>query len=177
MIKGFRRTAATAAAVLALGAGSVALGASSASAVPAGIGRCTAGNLAVWVNADNVEGTAGTAYYHLEYTNIGSVACSLTGFPTVTATNGDGKEIGLAAAHEDSIPAKTIDIAPGKTAYSALGYHDILVDASCKPQTASYLKVVAPNTVTARHAFITLSLCTSTAGQAGLSVQRVQSGV
>jgi hypothetical protein len=175
MIKGFRRTAATAAAVLAVGAGSVALGASSASAVPTGIGRCTAGNLAVWVNADSADGTAGTTYFNLEYTNISGVTCYLNGFPGVSATNGNGKQIGLAAAHDNSIPAKTIDIAPGMTAHSALGYHDILVDPSCKPQTASYLKVFAPNTVTARHAFVTLSLCTT--GQANLSVQRVQSGV
>src|SRR6202453_336119 len=69
MINGFRRTAAAAVSVLALGAGGAAWAASSASAAataPAAVSRCLAGHLAVWVNADSADGTAGTTYFNLD---------------------------------------------------------------------------------------------------------------
>jgi hypothetical protein len=177
MINGFRRTAAAAVSVLALGAGGAAWAASSASAAPtapAAISRCAASNLAVWVNADSADGTAGTTFFNLEYTNIGRVTCSLFGFPGASATTGGGKQLGRAATRDNSTPAKTIDIAPGRTAHSALGYHDILVEASCKPQAAAFLKVFAPNDTVAKHAFFALNVCTT--GQANFSVMRVQAG-
>ena len=177
MINGFRRTAAAVVSVIALGAGGAAWAASSASAAstaPAAISKCSAGNLAVWVNADSDNGTAGTTFFTLDYTNTGRSTCSLDGYPGVSATTLTGAQIGRAATRNNSTPARVINLAPGATAHSNLGYHDILIEPSCKERTASFLKVFAPNDTVARHAFFPLTMCAT--GQSDLSVTRVQAG-
>jgi hypothetical protein len=177
MINGFRRTAAAVVSVIALGAGGAAWAASSASAAPtapAAVGRCLAGNLAVWVNADSADGTAGTTYFNLDYTNTGRTTCSLYGFPGVTATTLGGAQIGKAATRDNGTPYKVINIAPGATAHSNLGYHDIVIEPSCKERTPAFLKVYAPNDTVAKHAFFSLTVCAT--GQSDFSVMRVQAG-
>lgn len=178
MINGFRRTAAAAAAVLALGGAGAAWAASSASAAsnrPAAISKCAASNLAVWVNADSADGTAGTTYFNLEYTNAGRVTCYLDGYPGVSATSLGGGQLGRAARRNSATPARVIDVAPGGTAHSFLGYVDIVVDPACKPRPAAFLKVYAPNDTAAKRAFFPLSVCTN--GTVDLTVQRVAAGV
>jgi len=177
MVNRFRRTAAAAAAVIALGGGGVAWAASSASASasPAAIGRCTSNNLAVWVFADSEDGTAGTTFYHLDFTNTGRSTCFLNGWPGVSASTPGRVQIGAAAARANGAPAKTIDIAPGKTAHSLLGYEDVQIEPSCKPENASFLTVYAPGAVQARHAFFSLPVCRTTRGT--LNVRRVQAGI
>jgi hypothetical protein len=178
MINGFRRTAAAAVAVLALGAGGAAWAATSASAAPTGpaaISKCAASNLAIWVNADSADGTAGTTYFNLEYTNTGRVPCYLDGYPGVSATGLGGGQLGKTARRNSATPARVIDLASGRTAHSFLGYVDIVVDPTCKPKTAAFLKVYAPDDTVAKHAFFPLSVCTI--GQPDLTVERVQAGI
>ena len=178
MINGFRRTAAAAVAVVALGAGGAAwvtTSASAASTGPAAISKCAAGNLAVWVNEDSSDGTAGTTFFHLDYTNTGRATCYLDGYPGVSAVSQGGKQLGKAARRNSAAPVKIIDLAAGRTAHSVLGYVDIIVDPACKEKTAAALKVFAPNDTNARHAFFSLPVCTT--GQADLTVERVQAGV
>ena len=175
MINGFRRTATAAAAVLALGAGGAAWATTSASASPAAISRCTSNNLAVWVDADSADGTAGTTFYLLEFTNTGRSTCYLNGWPGVSAPPLGRVQLGAAAARQNGAPAKNIDIAPGATAHSVLGYEDIQVDPTCKPANAALLKVFPPNSRTADHAFFSLSVCRT--GRIDLNVRRVQAGL
>ena len=175
MFNRFRRTAAAAVAVIALGGGGVAWAASSASAAPAAIGRCTSNNLAVWVNADSADGTAGTTFYHLDFTNIGRSTCFLNGWPGVSAINANGRQLGAAASRQNGAPAKAINIAPGATAHSVLGYVDVQVDPTCKPANAFVLKVFAPGAVQAKRAFFPLSVCRTSRND--LNVRRVQAGV
>ncbi|HEX4087115.1 MAG TPA: DUF4232 domain-containing protein [Trebonia sp.] len=177
MFNGFRRTAAAAAAVIALGGGGVAWAATSASAsaAPTAIARCTSNNLAVWVNADSADGTAGTTFYHLDFTNTGRSTCFLNGWPGVSATTLGRVQLGAAAARQNGVPAKTIDIPAGGTAHSILGYVDVQVDPSCKPATAAFLKVFAPGAFQAKRAFFPLSVCRT--GRVDLNVRRVQAGV
>jgi Protein of unknown function (DUF4232) len=177
MFNGFRRTAAAAAAVIALGGGGVAWAASSASASasPAAIGRCTSNNLAVWVNADSADGTAGTTFYHLDFTNIGRSTCFLNGWPGVSASTLGRVQLGAAASRQNGVPAKTIDIAAGATAHSVLGYVDVQVDPSCKPENASFLTVFAPGALQAKRAFFPLPVCRTSRND--LNVRRVQAGI
>ena len=177
MFNRFRRTAAAAVAVIALGGGGVAWAASSASAsaAPAAIGRCTSNNLAVWVNADSADGTAGTTFYHLDFTNIGRSTCFLNGWPGVSASTAGRVQLGAAASRQNGVPAKTIDIAPGATAHSVLGYVDVQVDPSCKPANAFFLTVFAPGAVQAKRAFFPLSVCRTSRND--LNVRRVQAGI
>jgi hypothetical protein len=180
MIAGFRRTATAATAVLVLAGGGVAWAATSASArsaasaPSAAIGSCTANDLAVWVYADGADGVSGTTYYHLEYTNLGRSACYLNGYPDVSATTLSGARLGEPAAHNNGVPAKTIDLAPDATAHSVLGYVNKAVGPACKPKTASFLRVDAPGARQAKRAFFPLSVCTT--GNVDLNVRRVQTG-
>ena len=177
MINGFRRTAAAAVGVLALGAGGAAWAASAASAAPtapAAISKCPATHLAVWVNADSANGTAGTTFFTLDYTNTSRTTCFLDGYPGVSATTLNGAQIGKAATRNNATPARVIDLAPGATAHSNLGYHDIVIEPSCKERTPAFLKVFAPNDTVAKRAFFSLTVCA--AGQSDFSVTRVQAG-
>ncbi len=175
MLNAFRRTAAAIVAVLVLAVGGAAWAITSASAASAAIGRCTSANLAVWVFADGADSTAGTTFYHLEYTNTGRSTCYLNGFPGVSATTLSRKQLGQAAAHNDGVPATTIDLSPGRTAHSVLGYVDVQVSSACKPRNASFLQVYAPDALQAKRAFFPLPVCTTS--RVDLNVRRVQAGL
>jgi hypothetical protein len=176
MVKGLRRAVAAAIAVVALGAGAAAWAASSAaaSAGPAAIGRCSYGNLAVWVYADGADTVAGTTFYHLEFSNIGHSTCSLTGFPNVFATTLKRVELGAPAVREYGVPATTIDLAPGGTAHSLIGYVGGRVDSACKPANAGFLQVSPPSSAGAKRAYFPLPVCTT--GRVDLNVRRVAAG-
>jgi hypothetical protein len=176
MFKGFRRATA-AAAVLALVAGGAAWAASSASASagPAAIGRCTADNLAVWVDADGADTVGNTTFYHLEFSNTGRSTCSLTGFPGLVATTLHRVQLGAPAVREYGVPSVTIDIAPGATAHSLIGYVGGQVKAACKPESAGFLQVTPPNSAGSKRAFFPLPVCTT--GRVDLNVRRLAAGL
>jgi Protein of unknown function (DUF4232) len=177
MINGFRRTAAAAVTVLALGAGTAAWATSSASAAPALHPECIYSYLAVWVNADSADGTAGTTYFHLDFTNTTHVTCYMSGWPKgVVATTLAGKQLGAAAVGNNDVPARPIVLVPGATAHSDLGYVDIVVDPTCKPKVASYLKVTPPSSPSSRRAFFALPVCT-TSKPVDLTIGRVRAGI
>jgi hypothetical protein len=190
MFKLSRRRVATAAAVLAVGAGSMAWAATSASAAPATaavraadtvpaasgyIPRCTVADLAVWVNANSENGAAGTIYYHLDFTNTSRGTCHLYSYPGVSAANGAGKQLGVAAIRTAGVPATYVNIPAGGTAHSVLGYVDAQLSRSCKPATATLLKVYPPDDHGARDAFFPLPVCTTKTWD--LRVWRIQPGV
>jgi hypothetical protein len=161
MFHGIRRTAIAAAAVLTLGIGAAVWATSSASAAPAATPACVSTNLAVWVNAATPNGAAGTIYYALELTNIGSKACTLDGYPGVAAIGANNKQLGDDAKANPLFKAKTVTLAPGATAHSDMGWSDGEVYTSgCKPATASYIKVVAPKQKGSSTGFFDLLGCT-----------------
>lgn len=178
MLKLSRRVVAAAAATLAVGAGSAAAGPASAATVAparhASTPRCTPGHLAAWVDADSADGTAGTNYFHLDLTNTGRTTCYLNGWPTVTATNGAGKQLGLPAVRNPAAPAKNVQVTAGGTAHALLGYVDVKLSKACQPTAATFLKVYAPGTTGARHAYFPMSVCTTNVSM--LTIGRVQSG-
>jgi Protein of unknown function (DUF4232) len=174
MITRIRRTAAAITAVLGLGIGSAVWATSSASAASAATPRCTAGNLAVWVNADTESGAAGTIFYKLDFTNISGHTCHLFGYPGVSATNFNGKQLGAPARRNSGVPATTVNIPPGGTAHATLGYVDVQVNPTCHPARADLLKVFPPNDTGARHAFFDLPVCTT--NRIDLTIRRVQPG-
>jgi uncharacterized protein DUF4232 len=190
MFKLSRRGVASAAAVIALGAGSVTWAATSASAAPAipaahsadarpatagYIPRCTTADLAVWVNADSEDGAAGTIYYHLDFTNLSGSTCHLYSYPGVSAVNGAGKPLGVAAVRTAGAPASYVNIPAGGTAHSVLGYVDAQLSRSCKPAMATLLKVYPPDDHGARDAFFPLPVCTTKTWD--LRVGRIQPGI
>jgi hypothetical protein len=177
MNRGIRRMAVTGSAALALGLGSAAWAASSASAASNWpIPRCTPGQLAVWLNAGSGSGAAGSIYYHLDFTNTSGTTCYLDGYPGVSATGLDGTQLGDAAARDSSVPASYVNIYPGGTAHDILRYISAEVSTSgCKPVYASFLKVYPPADFSAQPAFFSLPVCT-VAKHTYLTITRVQPG-
>ena len=181
-----RRTAAVAAAVAALGAGSATWAATSASAAtdhPAGqasaayIPRCAAGDLAVWVNYGAASGAAGTFYYPLEFTNHTDHTCRTWGWPGVSATNANEHQLGDAAQRLHYFTPSWVNIGAGGTAHALLAYGNAEVQTSgCKPTDASLIKVYAPNQRTADLGFFSLPVCTVGGGHVYLRVANIQPG-
>jgi hypothetical protein len=165
-------------AVVVLGIGSAALATSSASAAPsAAVPRCTATDLAAWVNEEAGQGAAGTWYYPLEFTNTSGRACATGGYPGVSATDASGRQLGAAAARDPVYPGRMVVIPAGGTAHALLGYGAAEVSTSgCKPKAAAQLKVYPPNSSTAIDTFFSLPACTVGGGHVYLRVAVLQPG-
>lgn len=160
----------------ALGALGVAAPASFASSsVPA----CTARNLGVWVAIDQGNGAAGSVYYPLQFTNLSKHACSLRGFPGVSAVDRSGHQLGSPASWDRAARSRTVVLAAGGTAHSILRWSDAAVTTApgCHPTFATAgLRVYPPGQRTATMAEFTLEAC-SHAGPVYLSVGPVIAGV
>jgi Protein of unknown function (DUF4232) len=181
MTKLSRCAVATAAAVLAIGAGTASWAATAASAAPvrpaapsATIPRCAPGQLAVWVSPDSANGAAGTIHYRLDFTNISDAVCHLYSWPGVSATNSYGKQLGVPAIRNPDAPATYVNIWPDGTVHANLGYVDVQVSPGCKPETATFLKVYPPDDFGSRNAFFPLPVCTNNTYD--LTIGRVQPG-
>jgi len=171
-----RLLAGTAAVVAALGITTAASAAtathhSAASTIP----KCTAGDLGVWVAVGRGNGTAGSIYYPLEFTNLSKSTCYLDGYPGVSAINLAGHQLGAAAGRDTAVKPSVVNIAPGATAHSELQYITVQVSPSCKPQAAYELKVYPPDQTFATDGAYDFSSCT-TATPVYLNVEAIQRG-
>ncbi len=158
MTKG-RLTLSVGAAAVALVAGSATLAATAASAAPASPAapatpHCLSSNMTVWTGSPG-DGTAGSFYYQLEISNTGRHACTLYGYPGVSAINSKG-QVGLPASH--SGPKSVVTIPAGGTAHVVLRVID--PGAVCShPVTANELKVYAPGQYKAETTPFAVSVC------------------
>jgi len=135
----FIRWALIAVSVAALGCG-VAIPAATATAVAKPSCKTTAN----WIGLPG-DGYAGGQVVELEFSNIGTVTCTLYGHPGVAQMNA-GRQVGLPAIWAGT-PA-TVTLKPGATAHAVLSVHD--AGAICsKPKTSTYLNVIAPGLRTA----------------------------
>jgi hypothetical protein len=144
---------------------------------------CATSGLQAWLGL----GTAATAatgdtgirpaqgtYYTLEFTNVSGRACSLFGYPKVSAyldsPEADGP-IGSAAARDTSVRPKPVMLAPGATAHA--GLRVTVQPASCAKVTAGELRVALPRQDRPAIVPVHITLCAQK-GQASLSVQPIQ---
>jgi hypothetical protein len=185
MKKALRFTAAGAAAIT-LGLGSAAWATSSASASAASaatsIPKCTTSDLATWVNIPESQGTAGSSFTPLEFTNISGHECYLWGYPGVSAVVDSGntqKQLGDAAGRDSVYPARIVNLPRGATAHALLRYVDVITsDPGCKAKPASYLKVYPEAQRTATYTFFSAPSCTTTGNDwQYLQITTVQPGV
>ncbi|MFC8407182.1 DUF4232 domain-containing protein [Streptomyces griseoincarnatus] len=97
--------------------------------------RCTHDRLAL--SLGRISPGAGNLYAPLVFTNEGTSACHLEGFPGVTLLDASGERIGAPAQRSgDKRPA--VVLAPGESAYAAL--HTLnkgISDAPCRRPAAS----------------------------------------
>ncbi|HUB39579.1 MAG TPA: DUF4232 domain-containing protein [Streptosporangiaceae bacterium] len=135
-----RLAAAAAVACLAAGVPAVATASSSAPATP----RCNGSDTYVWF-ALSPNGAAGTIYYPVEFTNVGSKACTLTGYPGVSAVSKSARQIGLAATRVKSVTVHTVTVKPHQTVHAVLGVVEPGLITGCHDAAADGLKVYPPN--------------------------------
>jgi hypothetical protein len=181
-------TAGTAVAALAITSAAYAATAPGAArAASAAIPRCAAaigqnGNVSVWIPDGQGNGTAGTTYYPLEFTNLSKHPCSMYGFPGVSAISRSGKQLGSPAGWASGGAAGTprpVVVAPGATVHSILAYHDVAAytPSACDPvNTEVGLRVYLPDQRAATLAFFDAEAC-SHAGPVYLNVGPVKPGV
>jgi uncharacterized protein DUF4232 len=83
------------------------------------------------------------------FKNSSSSACTLAGYPGVSFLDAAGRQVGEPAQRSATGGApSTVTVAPGQTAYAALGVVDPGV-ANCTPATASAVRVYPPGETTA----------------------------
>ena len=90
-------------------------------AVAAAPPACTSGNTRVWIGLPG-DGTAGTTFYQLQFSNIGRAPCTLFGFPGVSAIRANGHQAGLGAGRTGT--PRLVTLIPGATAHAVLGVTD-----------------------------------------------------
>jgi hypothetical protein len=153
----------------------------------AAIPQCTAalgqnGNVSVWVDDGQGNGTAGTTYYPLQFTNLSRHTCSMYGFPGVSAISRSGQQLGNAANWEFGGvlgSPRTVVVAPGATVHAVLAYHDVgaYSPSACRPvNTMVELRVYPPDQRGATFAFFDLPAC-SHAGPTYMTVGPIKPGV
>ena len=140
----------------------------SAAATP----RCTATHVQVWFGLGLGGGTLGSVYYPLEFTNVGHHACTLTGYPGVSAFGDNGGQVGPAASHMGQRHG-TVTLAPGATAHAILRVVDW--GALCSKEVpADGLKVFPPGATRSEPVPFAFGAC---AHQGVLQVGSINSGV
>lgn len=107
-------------------------------------GLCTAGD--VELSLGRGEGTAGTRYRPLQFTNVSGAPCVIQGFPGVSYVAGDdGHQVGPAAYRTGSEGA-SITLASGQTAHADVGFVQVhnYDPAQCKPTPVRGLRIYPP---------------------------------
>jgi Protein of unknown function (DUF4232) len=114
---------------------------------------CTHAQLRLHVG--RADGTAGTIYHPLTFTNAGGRACTLRGYPGVSSVTGPhGRQIGDAAARDPFAVRRVLLRAHGGAATATYGQVDsgVYDRAHCHPVRARGLRVYAPGQTLAFYA-------------------------
>jgi hypothetical protein len=119
--------------------GALAATAAPAAAHPAKAAPACSSSLLTWF-APEGDGFAGGAVYVVEFSNTGTAACTVKGYPAVKLTE-NGKQEGLKATTGGTAPA-TVTLKPRQTAHVALTIHDAA--ALCRPVNSNGLSVQPP---------------------------------
>jgi hypothetical protein len=151
----------------------------SSSSPASGPPACATSALSVKLGQGN--GAAGSTYVPIVFTNTGSSACSLFGYPGVSFVTGtNGSQVGLAAQRDSTTPAQLVSLAPGGTAHATLQIVDAqnFPSATCKITSVSTLKVFPPNQTAALFATLpgTKTCSSNTTADQVLDIQTVQPG-
>lgn len=113
---------------------------------PTATKACAASGLVVWAGPEPGGGAAGSVYYRIEFTNLSTATCTLSGFPKVNAVDLKGKRVGAFATAEPGKKAAKVTLAPGQVAAAQLRIVDALNFPAdkCKATTAAGLRVGIP---------------------------------
>jgi Protein of unknown function (DUF4232) len=116
---------------------------------PAGAAPCPTRDLGVKLGLG--QGAMGSTYTVIDFTNIGTVTCTLYGYPGVSLAGGHPvTQIGAAADENPGTPRHLVTLAPGAVANALLRieHAQILPASQCDPVNATYLQIFPPNQIT-----------------------------
>lgn len=142
-----------------------------------GTPQCATSRLRISVGAGTGAADRAVIRYPLEFTNVSGAACTLSGYPEVTAyRDGVLVEVGNAAGWDTSVAARRVLLAPGATAHAAVIAS--VPGGPCRPVTATGLRVVPPGQSVARYVPHALRACSAAGPRAPvfLRVRAVQPG-
>ncbi|MCC5476462.1 DUF4232 domain-containing protein [Streptomyces barringtoniae] len=123
------------------------------------------------------QGTAGSVYQVIDFTNISRITCTLYGYPGVSLAGGSPvRQIGPAATRNTTAPRALVTLAPGATGNALLRITDAgnYPTTQCHPTGAQYLQVYPPGQTTPIYVAYSSTACAGTVGL--LSVSAVQPG-
>jgi len=115
-----------------------------ASGGPAVVPRCATADLTVWMGVPG-DGAAGSSYYELQFSNTSSHACTILGFPGVSAIDVNGHQLGSAAGRDHSDATHLVTLGRGATAHVLLRIVDVGALPTCHPAAAVMLRIYPPN--------------------------------
>jgi hypothetical protein len=140
------------------------------------VARCTTAQLRAWLGVPG-DGSAGHVAYPLELSNISARACTLYGYPGVSAVGAGGAQLGSAASRDAGAPERTVTLAPGATSYAGLQLTDtgVYPKSACDPKAAIGLRVYPPNTTVSQIVDYPFTACAKK-GPGFLSVRVVVAG-
>jgi Protein of unknown function (DUF4232) len=124
--------------------------------------KCKASGLVVWLDTQG-DGAAGSVFYNLEFTNVGSQACTLKGYPGVAAVNLAGKQLGSVGTRSGETP-RPVKIAPESSATALLRIVEAgnYSAAECHPVTAAGVRVSLPGLPVSRAVSYPFPACVKT---------------
>lgn len=135
---------------------------------------CQTGDLALTLG--QAEGTAGSIYEPLHFTNKGASACTLYGYPGVSfVTAGSGDQVGAPASRNAQHPARTVILAAGASADAVVQVvdHGNYGADQCKAQTVSGFRVYPPGSKDAAYVPFDDAVTACSTDVAQLTVQAV----
>jgi len=100
------------------------------------------------VKAGTAQGAAGSLYQELDFTNIGTAACTLYGYPGVSLGTGmPFAQVGAAATRSSVAGPAVVTLQPGGVANALLRVTQALnyPASTCSPVSTTYLQVYPPN--------------------------------
>lgn len=128
---------------------------------------CAASTTVIWAGEEPGGGAAGSVFYRLEFTNLSTATCRVSGYAKVNAVDLKGRRIGAFATHEKGKRAKTVTLAPGQSASATLRIVDALNFPAdkCKATTAAGLRVSVPGGHGAKIAPLAFETCVRSASK------------
>jgi hypothetical protein len=136
--------------------------------------RCATAKLVVWLDTQG-NAAAGSTYFTLKFTNLSGHACTLAGYPGVSAIDLRGHQPGSAGSRNPS-PVHVVSLAAGATANAVLritvaGNYP---NSICHRVSAAGLRVYPPNQKASKLVPLPFDACSAT-GPVFLSVRAVTS--